>query len=180
MVPSAVIASRFAIERKVAAGGMGSVFRAFDRVDGIPVALKILHGESAIDVERFEREAGILAHLGHPGIVRYIAHGVTGAGERYLAMEWLEGEDLALRLTRRPLGPSEGLTLLRKAADALAFAHERGVIHRDIKPSNIFLPGGDVGRLKVVDFGIARPDADAPRLTLTGGILGTPGYMEPE
>ncbi|WP_437650567.1 serine/threonine-protein kinase [Sorangium sp. So ce362] len=175
-----IIAGRFVIEGEAAAGGMGTVYKAHDRLGGVSVALKIVRLRSAIQVERFEREAALLAALVHPGIVRYIAHGSTPEGDRYLAMEWLDGEDLAARLARRFLPASEGLSLVRRAADALAFAHARGVVHRDIKPSNLFLPGGDAGRVKLVDFGIARPSADAGRVTVTGGVLGTPGYMAPE
>ncbi|WP_437820067.1 serine/threonine-protein kinase [Sorangium sp. So ce1078] len=175
-----VIAGRFVIEGEAAAGGMGTVYKAHDRLGGAAVALKIVRLRSAIQVERFEREAALLAALVHPGIVRYIAHGSTPEGDRYLAMEWLDGEDLAARLARRVLPASEGLSLVRRAADALAFAHARGIVHRDIKPSNLFLPGGDAGRVKLVDFGIARPSADAVRVTVTGSVLGTPGYMAPE
>ncbi|WP_437779709.1 serine/threonine-protein kinase [Sorangium sp. So ce1097] len=180
MDPGVVLASRFVVDRQVAAGGMGTVYRAHDRLDDRPVALKTLQSREAFDVERFEREAQILAELGHPGIVRYVAHGRTGAGDHYLAMEWLEGEDLAACLARRQLTLAESLAVLRRTADALAFAHSRGIIHRDVKPSNIFLVAGDVGQLKLVDFGIARPDGESRRLTYTGGILGTPGYIAPE
>ncbi|WP_437682582.1 serine/threonine-protein kinase [Sorangium sp. So ce131] len=159
---------------------MGTVYRAYDRVVGAPVALKIVRLRSAVQAERFEREAALLAALVHPGIVRYIAHGSTPDGDRYLAMEWLEGEDLAARLARRVLPAGEGIALARRAADALAFAHARGVVHRDIKPSNLFLPGGDSERVTLVDFGIARASADAGRVTVTGGGVGTPGYMAPE
>ncbi|WP_434047900.1 MULTISPECIES: serine/threonine-protein kinase PknK [Sorangium] len=175
-----VIAGRFVVEGEAASGGMGTIYRAHDRVGGAAVALKIVRLRSAIQIERFEREAALLAALVHPGIVRYVAHGSTPAGDRYLAMEWLEGEDLAARLARRVLPASEGLSLVRRAADALAFAHARGIVHRDIKPSNLFLPGGDAARVKLVDFGIARPSAEAGRVTVTGGVLGTPGYMAPE
>ncbi|WP_437338809.1 serine/threonine-protein kinase [Sorangium sp. So ce394] len=175
-----VVAGRFVLEGEAAAGGMGTVYKAHDRLGGASVALKIVRLRSAIQVERFEREAALLAALVHPGIVRYVAHGSTPEGDRYLAMEWLDGEDLAARLARRVLPASEGLSLVRRAADALAFAHARGIVHRDIKPSNLFLPGGDAGRVKLVDFGIARPSADAGRVTITGGVLGTPGYMAPE
>ncbi|HSN98626.1 MAG TPA: serine/threonine-protein kinase, partial [Candidatus Nanopelagicales bacterium] len=180
MEPGTVLGGRFAIERQAASGGMGTVFRASDLLDNTTVALKLLRGTEAVDIERFEREARILSELSHPGIVRYVSHGTTTTGERYLAMEWLEGEDLAARLARRPLSPLESVMVLRKAAEALAYAHEHRIVHRDIKPSNLFLVAGDVRRLKVVDFGIARPDRDTVRLTYTGGILGTPGYIAPE
>ena len=180
MDPGTVVGGRFSIERRVASGGMGAVFRARDLLDGAPVALKVLHSSDFHDAERFEREARILAGLDHPGIVRHVAHGVTPAGERYLAMEWLRGEDLSARLARRPLLPVEVVGVLRGAAASLAYAHAHGIIHRDIKPSNLFLVANDVGRLKILDFGIARPDRETSRLTATGGVLGTPGYMSPE
>ncbi|WP_437762847.1 protein kinase [Sorangium sp. So ce281] len=180
MDSGAVLANRFVVGQQVAAGGMGTVYRAHDRLDDRPVALKVLHSREAFDVERFERESQILAELSHPGIVRYVTHGRTGAEDHYLAMEWLEGEDLAACLARRQLALAESLAVLRRTADALAFAHSRGIIHRDVKPSNIFLVAGDVGQLRLVDFGIARPDGESRRLTYTGGILGTPGYIAPE
>ncbi len=180
MEPGTIIGGRFVIERRAASGGMGLVFHARDHLDGTAVALKLLHSVDALDGERFERESRILATLEHPGIVRHVAHGTTTAGERYLAMEWLAGEDLAARLVRRPLSPAESLTVLRSAAEALSYAHERGIVHRDVKPSNIFLVDHDVRRLKILDFGIARRDRETAVLTYTGGILGTPGYMSPE
>jgi tetratricopeptide (TPR) repeat protein len=175
-----VVAARFLLGAVAGTGGMGTVFRALDQERGLPVALKILRGRAEADVARFEREATFLAGLDHPGIVRYVAHGVTAEGDRYLAMEWLEGEDLGERLRRRPLSLAESVTLLRGAADALAVAHARGMIHRDVKPSNVFLVGGDVARLKLVDFGIALGASDARRLTNTGVLLGTLGYTAPE
>ena len=123
----------------------------------------------------------MLAELRHPGIVRYVAHGVTPAHQPYLVMEWLEGEDLSQRLERGRLAVDETLILLRQVADGLAVAHARGVIHRDLKPSNLFLPAGSLERVKVLDFGIAKP-ADALRSSKAraGAMVGTPGYMAPE
>src|SRR6185369_15943126 len=112
-------------------GGMGTVFRAQDVRGGGLVALKILNCRDFVDVERFLREAAILAELDHPAIVRYVGHGFTGAGDHYLAMEWLEGEDLAARLARRPLTEAETLLVMSQAASALAAAHARGTVHRD-------------------------------------------------
>src|SRR5262247_1138478 len=153
MHPGEMIAGRFSIERVAGAGGMGTVFRALDAEGGGPVALKLLGREGNAEQARFVREARVLSALEHPGIVRYVAHGLSTAGEPFLAMEWLEGEDLGARLARGPLSVEESLALVRGAAEALGVAHERGVIHRDVKPSNLFLPEGDIRRVKVLDFG---------------------------
>jgi eukaryotic-like serine/threonine-protein kinase len=191
MRPGATVADRFEIERLAGSGGMGSVYRARDLAGGGAVALKLLHREAEQYVDRFEREARILAELHHPGVVRYIAHGMTGDGQRYLAIEWLDGEDLAEHIARERLSVAGTVTLLRRLAGALGAAHERGIVHRDIKPSNIFLPGGTLEGAKILDFGIARvgfatwgssdalyhPDRGGTR---TGMTIGTPGYMAPE
>jgi tetratricopeptide (TPR) repeat protein len=173
------VSGRFELERLAGSGGMGAVYRARDLTDGSTVAVKILTGRELREAERFDLEAAILAELTHPAIVRYIAHGVEG-GDHFIAMEWLEGEDLATRLDHKALTVAESVTLVYRAAEALAYAHARGIVHRDIKPENLFLPGGIIARLKVLDFGIARLTHGGRKLTLTGSVIGTPGYMAPE
>src|SRR5688500_10688451 len=126
MTPGRIVGQRFEIERAAGRGGMGSVFRARDRATGEAVALTILHPEMREHGERFLREAQILAELRHTGIVRYVAHGESDEVGLYLAMEWLEGEDLSQRISRVPLTLGETLTLARGAATALGVAHARG------------------------------------------------------
>lgn len=180
--PGSLFANRFEIMRAAGSGGMGTVYRAIDRYSGDTVALKLLHGGAggAEGVERFLREAQLLSELRHPGIVAHVAHGQTPDGQRFLAMEWLEGQDLSERLLRGPLLVRDCVRLLEQIADALSIAHQRGIIHRDLKPTNLFLIGGDIGHVKILDFGIARRIATSQAMTRTGMVVGTPEYMAPE
>jgi len=189
----AALAPEYDVEREIASGGMGMVFLGRDTALECPVAIKVLRPElaTAHAAERFLREARMLASLRHPHIVP--VHHVGQAGEFfYYVMDFLEGETLADRLARGPLGPSEALKLGRDLLDALQEAHERLVVHRDIKPSNVFFVGG---RALLVDFGIAKPvsgtsggavtprgraPAPAPSLTAPGSVVGTLDYMPPE
>lgn len=179
--PGSVLAGRFEIDRAAATGGMGAVFRAIDLSTGAPVALKVLREGGGDDFKsRFDRESRLLAELSHPAIVRYVAHGSTPSGAPYLAMEWLEGETLTQRLARGGLTIDESLSLVGRVASTLGGAHARGVVHRDLKPSNLFLVGGELSRVTILDFGVAHL-CDASRvMTSTGMMLGTPGYMAPE
>ena len=157
-----VVAGRFAIDRLAGRGGMGTVYHAIDRVTGGEAAVKVLHdGASADSIERFAREVALLAELTHPGFVRYLAHGTTGEGPPFLAMEWLEGEDLATRLRRVGVGANDAVQLIARVARALGVAHARGVVHRDIKPNNLFLVGLELARVKILDLGIARVSGGA-------------------
>src|SRR4051812_20282934 len=109
---------------------MGAVYRARDRAHGGLVALKILQGESTQSHrERFAREAQLLSELTYPAVVRYLAHGFTAGGDPFLAMEWLDGEDLAVRLKREALGAREAVGLVNRTAEALGAAHARGIVH---------------------------------------------------
>ncbi len=175
-----VLGGRFVIEHAVGKGGMGVVFRATDRATQEAVALKVLRNREG-DARRFEREARVLSELSHDAIVRYVAHGVTPDGDPWLAMEWLQGEDLASWLEARALTPRAALVLASRVASALAAAHALGVVHRDIKPANLVLPDGDPARVKVLDFGIARRTNQVTHVaTGTGVLIGTPGYLAPE
>src|SRR6185503_14704985 len=131
MRPGNVLANRFRIERPAAAGGMGAVYRAQELGSGEIVAIKVLHAAAPpADELRFAREARVLSDLRHPGIVRYVDCGLTPEGKPYLAMEWLEGETLAERLSQGGLGESESVTLALSVAQALAAAHAQGIVHR--------------------------------------------------
>src|SRR2546425_6292391 len=189
----AALAPEYDVEREIASGGMGMVFLGRDMALECPVAIKVLRPElaTAHAAERFLREARMLASLRHPHIVP--VHHVGQAGEFfYYVMDFLEGETLADRLARGPLGQSEALKLGRDLLDALQEAHERLVVHRDIKPSNVVFVGG---RALLVDFGIAKPvsgtsgggrtpprrgPAPAPSLTAPRSVVGTLDYMPPQ
>jgi tetratricopeptide (TPR) repeat protein len=179
-VPLTATFDRFDIEQLVGSGGMATVYRAVDRQTGQAVALKVLHGRTPEQAERFEQEAELLAELSHPAIVRYVGHGTTPVGEHYLAMEWLDGQTLEDLLQSGPLTIGQSVDLGRRVAEALASAHRRGIVHRDIKPGNLLLPGGALPAVRVLDFGLARRMLDQRRITQSGGIMGTPMYMAPE
>lgn len=209
-----LIANRFQIVREVGRGAAGIVYKATDTSSQSDVALKVIAstGADLVEQARFTREGQMLSELNDPGIVRVVAFGaleascVDGHGRRldegsaFIAMEWLDGEDLQVRQKRAPLDIRSALEIGRQVATALTSAHEAGIVHRDIKPSNIFLlepptdgpTSGvfDAGsaavpaspsstlRIKLVDFGVAAP-SDV-RLTQTGAVVGTPAYMAPE
>jgi hypothetical protein len=174
-----LIAQRFALEHLAGRGGMGEVYRARDVQSGELVALKLLRGDAGHETQRFLREGRVLEQLDHPAIVRHVAHGVTDSGELYLAMAWLDGEDLAARLDRGPLTVTETLAVATRACTALKVAHDAGIVHRDLKPHNLFLRGGEPHEATLLDFGIARV-AMTQAKTRTGAMLGTPAYMSPE
>lgn len=175
-----LVVGRFEIRELTGYGGMGTVYKSLDNTTGEMIALKVLSTATAVDEARFRRETELLAELSHPAIVKYIAHGVIPTGAPFLAMEWLDGEDLGVRLTRSELSITETLVIARRVAAALAVAHREGVIHRDVKPSNLVLLDGQPSQVKVVDFGLARMALPSRPMTNTGAVIGTLGYMAPE
>ncbi len=178
--PGAIVARRYEVIDRLAAGGMGVVFRARHLVSRRLVALKLLHPHVALDdraITRFEREARVAAEIGHPGIVEVLDAGMDDDGALFLAMELLEGESLRSRLCRPDVTRGEALALLDALLEPLAAAHERGFVHRDLKPENVFVVHD--GTVKLLDFGIAKQLAE-PSATATGTAIGTPHYMAPE
>ncbi|HXV76672.1 MAG TPA: protein kinase [Candidatus Polarisedimenticolaceae bacterium] len=186
--------AHYRITDKVGQGGMGAVYRAWDDKLGREVAIKVLPAEFAEDprrLERFEREARMLASVNHPNIATI--HDVDEShGVHYLVLEMVEGEGLDRRIARAPLAFDEAVPVFIQIADALEAAHEKGIIHRDLKPANVHVTPR--GQVKVLDFGLAKAlealpvgpastgaaQRSAPRQTRAGAIVGTVTYMSPE
>jgi WD40 repeat protein len=165
---------------KIARGGMGVVWKARQLALNRIVAVKMIGaGDLATDeeVQRFRHEAEAAAQLDHPGIVPVFEVGLH-EGTHYFSMAYVEGGSLAARVKEGPLPQREAAVLVKQAAEAIAFAHERGIIHRDLKPSNVLLDKEK--RAKVTDFGLAKRVQGASQVTVRGQVLGTPSYMPPE
>jgi serine/threonine-protein kinase len=181
-----IIAERFRLVRELGVGGMGSVWLAHHVGLDTPCAVKFIHAEVAAmpDIRaRFEREAKAAAALRSSHVVQILDYGVWD-GFPYIAMEYLEGEDLGQRIKRKGrLSPQDTVLIISQVARALTKAHAAGLIHRDLKPENIFLvPEDDHEVAKVLDFGIAKSHGSMldTATTKAGSLLGTPHYMSPE
>lgn len=170
------------VGQRLGGGGFGEVYEVAHHVTGQRAALKRLHAHfmSAPEmVARFEREVSVLARLRHPNVVEIVDAGVDASGRPFLCMELLFGRDLGSLASKR-LEPDAVRAILDPLCDAIATAHDLGIIHRDLKASNVFLCDGD-GRVVLLDFGIAKiSDALAPELTASHESLGTVGCMAPE
>ena len=183
-----LVIAHYRITSKLGAGGMGEVYRATDTKLGRDVAIKFLPDALAQipdRLNRFSREARVLASMNHPNIAA-----VFGVEERALVMELVEGPTLEERIAQGPIPVPEALAIARQVAEAVEYAHEHGVVHRDLKPANIKVTTD--GRVKVLDFGLAKAvsadstggdsltSASVATQTMTGVIMGTPAYMSPE
>jgi tRNA A-37 threonylcarbamoyl transferase component Bud32 len=172
---------KFELLEELGIGSFGYVFRARDTELDRTVAIKIPRAgrlASHEDIDRFLREARSAAQLKHPGIVSLYDSGQTEDGTCYLVEEFIQGVTLADRLKTGPLSFRHAAELIAKVADALDYAHQHGVIHRDIKPSNIILD--PEGHPHLMDFGLAKREAEEIPMTLEGQVMGTPAYMSPE
>jgi serine/threonine protein kinase len=184
-----VLLDRYRVTAQVGEGGMGVVYRAVDR-EGGEVAIKRLHADIASTpglMTRFEREAEAHALLAHPHIAALYAIGSTDLGELFFVMELVRGESLADVLTRGPLSRQDTIPVVKQILSALHHAHQFGIVHRDLKPDNVMLDRSS-GRTvaKLIDFGLVKllqnvlGPQECQRLTQTGVVFGTPGYMPPE
>jgi serine/threonine protein kinase len=172
---------KFEMLEELGLGSFGHVFRARDTELGRTVAIKMLRAgrlASREEVDRFLREARSAAQLQHPGLVALYETGQTEDGLFYLVEEFVEGETLTARLKAGLFSFRQAADLVARVGDALDYAHRHGVIHRDVKPSNIQLDAD--GRPHLMDFGLAKRDADESSMTLDGQFLGTPAYVSPE
>jgi serine/threonine-protein kinase len=185
-----VVANRFRIQEKIAAGGFGAIYRAAHIASGHEVAIKVLHPQLAADpnvIARFRREGTTLSKLRAPHTVTTYEFGEASDGMLYIVMELLKGVSLHERLRERGMLPwREALQIARAICISLAEAHALGIVHRDLKPANIHLESrGNADYVKVLDFGIAKikrgsTTDEQPELTNAGQMIGTIDYMSPE
>jgi serine/threonine-protein kinase len=188
--PGTVIEGKYRVLRRIGEGGMGTVFEGENTRIERRVAIKVLREHVASSPEfaqRFEREARVCARVGSPHVCDVLDLGDLENGEKYLVMEFLEGESLEERLTKKGrLTTHELAPIAFEILEGLGAMHQAGVIHRDLKPANVFLarrPGTRAETVKILDFGIAKiiPAANDPNeMTSTGTMMGTPLYMSPE
>ncbi len=182
--PGTRLNDAFAIDRLIGSGGMGEIFEGHELATGDAVAIKFIRldmeaNETALSL--FQKEASVLKQVHHEAVIRYSVFSFDPTVRRhYLAMEYVDGLALSDLMKRGPL-PLEAVDTLRKrVAAGLQAAHDRGIVHRDISPDNIILPDGNVGRAKVIDFGIARAATLGGGTIIGGGFAGKYNYVSPE
>ncbi len=181
-----IVGGRYQLDRCLGSGGMGTVYAAHTLNDGRPLALKVIrreHTEDPTMLARFQREGRLIAKIRHPNIVEVLELDEDD-GAWFIAMELLEGKDLAAAMTNKGVySLTEAGPVLLGILDALDVAHAEQIVHRDVKPGNIFLvDGAAVQQVKLLDFGVAKvvTESAQEQLTRSGVVLGTPEYMAPE
>jgi serine/threonine-protein kinase len=185
-----IIEGKYRIVRLIGEGGMGAVYEGENVRIKRRVAIKVLHAATATNaeaVQRFEREAQAAGRIGSDHILEVLDLGTLTNNDRFMVMEYLDGEPLSARIQRRVrLNPRELVPLARQVLAGLAAAHSAGIIHRDLKPDNIFIlreKAGQADYVKIIDFGISKFQSlagDVMNMTRTGTVMGTPYYMSPE
>jgi hypothetical protein len=182
--PGTVLNGIYEIDHPLASGGMGEVYKGHTIPGGDPVAIKVMLPDLAQNdaaLALFRKEASALHNLHHPVIVRYYVFAIDPDLRRpYLAMEFVEGQSLFELLRHGPLTLEATGRLMRRVATGLQAAHEHGIIHRDVSPDNIIIPLGDVGRARIIDFGIARSTRPGDGTIIDGGFAGKYNYVSPE
>jgi serine/threonine-protein kinase len=179
----AVLRGKYRLDRLLGIGGMACVYAATHLHNADRVAVKILHRELAFDDgfrARFLREGDAANRVGHPGTVRALDDDIAEDGSLFMVMDLLDGETVHARWKQRGrrLGAREVVNLICEVLDVLSSAHAKGIVHRDLKPENLFLTRD--GKVKVLDFGLARPREGSPTEPRTGAVFGTPAFMAPE
>ncbi|WP_181233835.1 WD40 repeat domain-containing serine/threonine protein kinase [Enhygromyxa salina] len=195
--PDVVTIGRFLVLERIGSGAMGAVFSAYDKELDRKIAIKLLHEQTNTNPARLVREAQVLARLSHPNVVQVLEVGVSQS-QVFVAMEYVEGQSLREWVRASQRSVAQIIDVYLQAGRGLAAAHAAGIVHRDFKPDNVIV--GDDGRVRVVDFGVARRTAEGPpttespledepdaepfhptdTLTRTGRVVGTPAYMAPE
>jgi serine/threonine-protein kinase len=188
--PGQIIQDKYRIVRLIGQGGMGEVYEGENVSIARRVAIKVLLGEAALNadiVQRFEREAQAAGRIGNDHILEVLDLGALPTGDRFMVMEFLDGEPLNGRIERlRQLTPAQATPLILQALAGLAAAHHAGIIHRDLKPENLFVlkqKAGVTDYVKIIDFGISKfsqLNNEGMKMTKTGSVMGTPYYMSPE
>jgi hypothetical protein len=188
--PGQIIQDKYRIVRLIGQGGMGEVYEGENVSIARRVAIKVLLGEAAMNadiVQRFEREAQAAGRIGNDHILEVLDLGVLPAGDRFMVMEFLDGEPLNGRIERlRQLTAEQATPIVLQALAGLSAAHHAGIIHRDLKPENLFVlkqKAGVADYVKIIDFGISKFSQlsnEGMKMTKTGSVMGTPYYMSPE
>jgi serine/threonine protein kinase len=174
-----LISRRYRLLQRLRQGGMSEVFLAFDEQTRQEVAIKLVTSDTLEYSKRLQREMRILRKLSHPHILPLLDSGIVDSFH-YLVMPYMRRGNLRERLVQDPLTQQEAGNILVQLADALQYAHNRGIVHRDIKPSNVLLDTGNADHVYLADFGLAREMEGGSDLTQTGCLIGTPQYMAPE
>jgi serine/threonine protein kinase len=174
----------FEIDQHIASGGMGEIYSGHAVETGDSVAIKVMRSDLADNntaLALFRKEASALHYIYHDAIVRYYVFSLDpGIGRHYLAMEFVDGQPLSEILKSGPLSFEATLNLIERLASGLSAAHQHGIVHRDLSPDNILIPGRDVQRAKIIDFGIARSTRSNDGTIIGSGFAGKYNYVSPE